>query len=189
MDFKSVRKRITAAKKSRGKNASPRIRIERTVGVMLVVLMGAAAMMLAARRPEPLPAPAMTSKVVAPVEDAQVGKAPVSHATIKGSSPKHGSANAAAGTAVVDAPVTVTGCLEQDNDLFKLKDTEGEEAPTSRSWKSGFLKKRPATITVLDASHRWKLEKHVGERISVTGSLVDREMQVKTLSRVTPSCS
>jgi hypothetical protein len=85
--------------------------------------------------------------------------------------------------------VTITGCLEQDNDAFKLKDTEGEEAPTSRSWKSGFLKKRPATVTVLDASHRWKLEKHVGERISVTGSLVDREMQVRTLSRVTPSCS
>ena len=33
------------------------------------------------------------------------------------------------------------------------------------------------------------LEKHVGERISVTGSLVDREMQVKTLARVTTSCS
>jgi hypothetical protein len=88
----------------------------------------------------------------------------------------------------VSSPVTITGCLEQDNDVFRLKDTEGTEAPTSRSWKSGFIKKRPATITVLDATHRWKLEKHVGERISVTGSLADREMQVRTLSRVTASC-
>jgi len=186
MDLKSVRKRITAAKKApRARNGSPRVRIERTVGVVLVVLMGAAAMMLAARRPEPVPAPAMTSKVVAPAEDAPVARTPVSkHVDTKGSAPKNGSANA-----VVASAVTITGCLEQDNDAFKLKDTEGEEAPTSRSWKSGFLKKRPATITVLDASHRWKLEKHVGERISVTGSLVDREMQVKTLSRVTTSCS
>jgi hypothetical protein len=184
MDFKSVRKRITAAKKARAKNISPRVRIERTVGVVLVVLMGAAAMMLAARRPEPAVSPAMTSKVVAPAEDAPVAKTSVSHAAAKGSAPKNGSGNA-----TVASAVTITGCLEQDNDAFKLKDTEGEEAPTSRSWKSGFLKKRPATVTVLDASHRWKLEKHVGERISVTGSLVDREMQVRTLSRVTPSCS
>jgi hypothetical protein len=186
MDFKSARKRITAAKKAtRAKNTSPKVRIERTVGVVLVVLMGAAAMMLAARRPEGAPAPAMTSKVVAPADDAPVAKAPLSkHVDGKGSAPKNASA-----TAVVASAVTITGCLEQDNDAFKLKDTEGEEAPTSRSWKSGFLKKRPATITVLDTSHRWKLEKHVGERISVTGSLVDREMQVKTLSRVTTSCS
>ena len=182
MDFKSVRKRITAAKKApRGKH-SMRVRIERTVGVVLVVLMGAAAMMLAARRPEPGVSPAMTSKVVAPSEEAPVAR-PVSHVDAKGSAPKHGSANA-----VVSSPVTITGCLEQDNDVFKLKDTEGTEAPTSRSWKSGFIKKRPATITVLDATHRWKLEKHVGERISVTGSLADREMQVRTLSRVTASC-
>jgi hypothetical protein len=184
MDLKSVRKRITSVKKSpRAKNASPRVRIERTVGVVLVVLMAAAAMMLAARRPDPVVSPAMTSKVVAPQEDAPVAKAPASHVAPKGSAPKNGSGNA-----TVASAVTITGCLEQDNDAFKLKDAEGEEAPTSRSWKSGFLKKRPATVTVLDASHRWKLEKHVGERISVTGSLVDREMQVKTLSRVTTSC-
>jgi hypothetical protein len=145
MDLKSVRKRLTAAKKApRGKNGSPRVRIERTVGVVLVVLMAAAAMMLAARRPDPAVSPAMTSKVVAPQEDASVAKAPASHVAPKGSAPKNGSGNATVASAV--------------------------------------------TITVLDASHRWKLEKHVGERISVTGSLVDHEMQVKTLSRVTPSC-
>jgi hypothetical protein len=184
MDFKSIRKRITAAKKApRAKNARKN-RIERTVGVVLVVLMGAAAIMLAARRPDPAVFP-MTSKVVAPQEDASAARAPVSHVDPNGPASKHGSGNA-----TVASAVTITGCLEEDDaNVFKLKDAEGEEAPTSRSWKSGFLKKRPATITVLDASHRWKLEKHVGERISVTGSLADREMQVRTLSRVATSCS
>jgi hypothetical protein len=185
MDFKSIRKRITAAKKAPRAKSARKNRIERTVGVVLVVLMGAAAIMLAARRPDPGAFPAMTAKIVAPQEDATAARAPVSHVDPRGSASKHGSGNA-----TVASAVTITGCLEQgDDDVFKLKDTEGEEAPTSRSWKSGFLKKRPATITVLDASHRWKLEKHVGERISVTGSLADREMQVRTLSRVATSCS
>jgi len=126
----------------------------------------------------------MTSKVVAPVDEETVAPAPVSRVNAKGGTAKNGSGNA-----VASAPVTITGCLEQDNDVFKLKDTEGADAPQSRSWKSGFLKKRPATITVVDASHRWKLEKHVGERISVSGSLADREMQLKSLSRVATSCS
>ena len=183
MDLKSVRKRITGEKKSsRGKNAA-KARIERTVGVVLVVLMGAAAMMLAARRPEVVTEPAMTSKVVAPADDAPLTTAPTSRTNTKGTA-KNGSGNA-----VISTPATFTGCLEQDADVFKLKNTEGADAPQSRSWKSGFIKKRPATITVVDASHRWKLEKHVGERISVSGSLVDHEMTLKSLSRVTASCS
>ena len=50
MEFvKGLRKRIATRKSSRSKH-SLKVRIERTVGIMLVVLMGAAAMMLAARR-------------------------------------------------------------------------------------------------------------------------------------------
>jgi len=185
MDLKGVRKRMTAAKKaSRSKSASSKLRIERTVGIVLVVLMGAAAMILAARRPEPSVSPEMTSKIVAPQEEPPLPRATASRLDPKGSTAKHGTA-----TATVASAVTITGCLEQDNDVFKLKDTEGVDAPQSRSWKTGFLKKRSATITVVDESHRWKLEKHVGERISVTGSLVDREMDLKQLSRVTASCS
>jgi hypothetical protein len=185
MDLKGVRKRMTAEKKTpRAKNASAKVRIERTVGVVLVVLMGAAAMMLAARRSDPTVSPEMTSKVVAPQEEPPLPRATSSRADSKTSAPKHGSGNA-----TVASAVTITGCLEQDDDVFKLKDTEGTDAPQSRSWKTGFLKKRTATITVVDASHRWKLEKHVGERISVTGSLVDREIDLKQLSRVTASCS
>ena len=169
-------------KSSRGKRAA-KARVERTVGVVLVVLMVAAAMMLAARRPEVV-APEMTSKVVAPADEETVPRTAASYPNVKGTSTKNGSGNA-----VISTPVTITGCLLQDDDVFKLKNTEGADAPQSRSWKTGFIRKRPATITVVDASHRWKLEKHVGERISVNGSLVDHDLQLKSLSRVATSCS
>jgi hypothetical protein len=87
------------------------------------------------------------------------------------------------------APVTITGCLERNDETFRLKDTSGADAPKSRSWKSGFLKKGTKPIDVVDASKRLKLGDHVGQRVSVTGTLVDREMQVRSLKRVAPSCS
>jgi len=86
------------------------------------------------------------------------------------------------------APVTITGCLERGNDAFQLKDTSGADAPKSRSWKTGFLKKRPAPVDVVDGANRLKLSNHVGERVSVTGILVDREMQGRSL-RVSGSCA
>jgi len=86
-------------------------------------------------------------------------------------------------------PVTITGCLEQKDEAYRLKDTEGGDVPKARSWKSGFLRKAPSTIAVIDASNRAKLSTHVGERISVTGVLVDREMKVRSLHKVAASCS
>jgi hypothetical protein len=87
------------------------------------------------------------------------------------------------------AAVTITGCLERDDETFHLKNTEGAEAPKSRSWKSGFLKKSSASIEVVDAANRLKLPNYVGQRVSVTGVLVEREMQARTLRRVSNSCS
>ena len=87
------------------------------------------------------------------------------------------------------APVTITGCLERNAGAFRLKDTAGENAPKARSWKSGFLKKRSASIEVIDAGNRAKLPTHVGQRVSLTGMIVDREMQVHSLQRVAASCS
>jgi hypothetical protein len=84
--------------------------------------------------------------------------------------------------------VTIAGCLAQDGESFRLKDTSGSDAPRSRSWKSGFLKKSPAAVEVVDASHRLKLTNHVGERVSVTGTISDGEMQVRSLRRVANSC-
>lgn len=84
--------------------------------------------------------------------------------------------------------VTLTGCLERDKRNFRLKNTSGTEAPKARSWKSGFLKKGSATIDVVDAANRLKLTDHVGERVSVTGRLVDREMSARSLQRIGASC-
>jgi hypothetical protein len=86
-------------------------------------------------------------------------------------------------------PVTITGCLERDSDSFRLKDTTGQNAPKARSWKSGFLKKGSASVDVVDAANKVKLPTHVGQRVSVTGMLVDREMQVRSLQRVATSCA
>jgi hypothetical protein len=88
-----------------------------------------------------------------------------------------------------DGIVTISGCLEQDDDVFRLKDTDGEAAPKSRSWKSGFLKKRSAKVEVVDASNRLKLESHVGRRVSVTGQLHEKEMLASSVRRVGASCS
>lgn len=88
------------------------------------------------------------------------------------------------------AAVTITGCLERaDETTFRLKDTVGADAPKSRNWKSAFLKKGSAPIEVVDAAHRLKLPDHVGQKVSVTGTLVDREMHVRSLQRVATSCA
>jgi hypothetical protein len=81
--------------------------------------------------------------------------------------------------------VTMTGCLERSDETFRLKD----DAVKTRSWKSGFLKKRAASVDVVDAANRLKLPDHVGERVSLTGTLVDREMHVRTLQRISSSCA
>jgi cytoskeletal protein RodZ len=87
------------------------------------------------------------------------------------------------------AAVTVTGCLERHDETFRLKDTSGVDTPKSRSWRSGFLKKGSAPIDVVDAANGLHLTDHVGQRVSVTGLLVDREMQGRSLQRVATSCS
>jgi hypothetical protein len=86
------------------------------------------------------------------------------------------------------APVTVTGCLEQDDETFRLKDATGVNAPKARSWKSGFLKKGSASIALVAVPKKLKLPDHVGQRVSVTGVLEDREMQVQSMQRVAASC-
>jgi hypothetical protein len=90
--------------------------------------------------------------------------------------------------AVKQAAVTITGCLERDDETFRLKDTDGAAAPKARSWKTGFLKKSSASVAVVDTSHQLRLPALVGQRVSVTGTLVNREMQVRSLTRVAPSC-
>jgi hypothetical protein len=95
---------------------------------------------------------------------------------------------AAQNQAAKPAPVTIAGCLERDDETFRLKNTSGADAPRSRSWKSAFLKKGSAPVEVVDASKRLKLTNHVGQRVSVTGTLSDGEMQIRSMRRIAASC-
>ena len=86
------------------------------------------------------------------------------------------------------APVTLAGCLERADETFRLKDALGADAPKSRSWKSGFLKKSSASIELVDPANRLRLTSRVGQRVSVTGTLADGQMHVRSLRRVAGSC-
>jgi hypothetical protein len=87
-------------------------------------------------------------------------------------------------------PVTLTGCLEATpaGDEFRLTETEGDEAPRARSWKTGFLKKRPTPVALVSPPDPHGLQRQVGRRVAVTGELLDRDMKVSSIRVVGPSC-
>ena len=156
-------------------------RMLQIAAVSVVVLITVAGLVLAAHQavvPAAAPQPAARS-VARPV---------ATSATTPATGKKAAVPNAKGNATVALTPVTITGCLEQNHDSFRLKDTSGTDAPKSRSWKSGFLGKHTKTITIVDSGNRLKLGSHVGERVSVTGTLVDKEMQGRSLKRETPSC-
>jgi hypothetical protein len=93
-----------------------------------------------------------------------------------------------AGLPDAGAVTTMTGCLELDEETFRLADVSGVDAPQSRSWKSGFLKKRPAKVELVDATHSLRLPSHVGRRVAATGTLIDGEMRAHSLRLVASSC-
>ena len=84
--------------------------------------------------------------------------------------------------------ITIIGCLERDDDKFRLGDTEGENAPQGRSWSTGFLKRKNRSVDVVDARNRFKLADRVGERVRATGVLVDGDIELRSLRRVATSC-
>jgi hypothetical protein len=79
------------------------------------------------------------------------------------------------------ASVTISGCLENAGGTFLLTEASGDAAPKSRSWKSGFLRKRTAPIELADGVGTLTLRNHVGRRVAATGTLVDREMRVDSV--------
>ena len=88
----------------------------------------------------------------------------------------------------VASVTTITGCLELDDATFWLKDSAGGDVPKSRSWKSGFLKKRPSSIQLVDGTNTLNLKNYVRQRIAATGTLVNREMRAHSLQSVAASC-
>ena len=88
-------------------------------------------------------------------------------------------------------PVTITGCLEVsvDQDDFRLTDTEGADAPKSRSWRTGFLKKRAAPVALVEPPDRLALQTHVGRRVAATGLLTSHDLKLSALRVVGPTCN
>lgn len=118
------------------------------------------------------PAPPAAAEVAAPV----AAEAPVPALAIE------------TPTAATTATTTVAGCLTFDDGSYRLKDATGTDAPKSRSWKSGFLKKNTVTIDIVDARQSLSLPSYVGQRVEIGGTLVEREMQAQSLHRLAESC-
>ena len=59
----------------------------------------------------------------------------------------------------------------------------------SRSWKSGFLRRRPSSIQLVDGTHTLNLKTYVGQRVEATGMLLNREMRARSLQPVAASCN
>ena len=187
---KSVRARKSPRlKKTRWMKFARLMRENATVAIPLAAIcVLAAAMVIAAQQPSPssdtasrvVPAERAAADAQAKSAEPLADPAPASDETL---APTPTTEDAKA------ARVTITGCLERADEAFRLKDTTGSDAPKARNWRWGFLKKGPATVQVVDASSKVRLRDHVGQRITVTGMLVDRAMQVRSVQRVSSSCA
>jgi hypothetical protein len=162
-------------------------RMMQVAAVSVVVLITVAGLVLAAHQAV-LPAPAPRAVKAVATKANTTAPAPA-QSPVKKNAPANAHANASANaSAAALTAVTITGCLEQNHDSFRLKDTSGTDAPKSRSWKTGFMTKHAKTITVVDSGNRLKLGSHVGERVSVTGVMGDKDMQGRSLKSVASSC-
>jgi len=136
-------------------------------------------------------APSTPVASTAPVAEASGREEPAAkHADAEPATTASAVASSTVETAGV-APVTVTGCLEVSvtEDRFRLTDTEGGDVPKARSWRTGFLKKRSATVDLVAPTHGLSLDKQVGKRVAATGVLTNRTLTVGSLRVVSPNCN
>lgn len=155
------------------------------IGLIVVCILGTG-ILIAARTSEPTSAAELTPPATS-ASVAQEPVRPVVRTTV--TTAKIAARPQGAETATEAEPVTIEGCLVQDDATFRLKNTSGEDAPKGRSWKSFGLHKGSKTLDVVDARHRLNLAGHVGERVSVTGMLDDKELQGSAIRRVAESCN
>ena len=142
------------------------------------------------RYPESAEAPAVATV------DVRRDESPIRHATDeKDAEGKLIASNANAVSRVPPSgleppPVTITGCLEMSTsgDEFRLAETEGADAPTSRNWRMGFLKKRTTPVALVEAPDGPPLKASVGKRVEATGLLASRQLTVSRLRVVGDSC-
>jgi hypothetical protein len=184
-----VRTKKSAGGKRRTRwQAFRKLPVKTQAGIVAILVIGLSvmAMLIAGREPKPAVARNDSPNATrAMARSAAVVPAIADATGTTGSSIEPASSQAV----TMVKPVTITGCLERDDDTFRLRDATGTNAPKARSWKTGFIKKGPAAIEIIDAAHRLKLTDLVGRRVSVTGVLVDREMRARSVQRIAPSCT
>jgi hypothetical protein len=201
---KAVRSKTSAGAKKSSRSTKQK-RVMETIGggAMVMALVGvlAVAIVIAAHesadgpdvikaegvRPDPAPAQLLPRKA-SPLRSVSE-TVPAAAATTGADEADASDSDAVASPAKKPSPITVAGCLERTDNAFRLKDTTGADAPKSRSWKSGFLKKSSASIDLVESGNGLRLRDQVGKRVSVTGTLTDRQMRVQSVRRVAQSCS
>jgi hypothetical protein len=185
-------KKPSAAANASSKTIAP-ARRRFSTGAMLVTAMcvtGAVIVIAAAREMAPGARTAST-ETRSDAEVATVQPRPMVSSAIVDVSPVPGGkteTDASKTSAANTAPVTIFGCLERANDRYRLTDTDGADAPTSRSWKTAFLKKGAATVEVVDPGNRARLSSQVGHRVAVTGTLSEKQLQARSLRKISSSC-
>lgn len=197
---KSTRSKATASSKKSSTAAGARSKKSKSswslkAGTMLLaaICVTGAVIVIAAHELTPAPrAAAMDTESGSVAASDSAKTTPSSPATVTESAMANATESDTSevkGTVGRTAPVTVFGCLERSESTLRLTDTDGVDAPKARSWKSAFLRKGSASIEVVDPGNRLRLASHVGQRLSVTGTLADRQMQVRSLRRISASCN
>jgi len=187
MPVKKSERSKTAATSKKAEDSKTSTSFMRRIGagaVVFVAMSGIAILMvMAAREPAELAAAA-----TADARPSDMAAVRATTPTVDVTPANNVVAASATPSAKVAAPVTLAGCLQRTDQTLRLKDTTGADAPKSRSWKSGFLKKGSASIDVVDPANRLRLANHVGHRVTVTGMLDHGQMQVRSLQRVSAVC-
>lgn len=153
---------------------------------MVVIVVIAGGIMIAARQQQARAKERLDAARVETIAADSTVKAKPSATPAKGtaSAPANAPSTAATSGSTSAKPITVVGCLERTDEGFRLKETSGADAPKARSWKSGFLKKASSSLDVVDTSRTLQLATHVGRRVSVTGTVDDRELLARSIRSV-----
>jgi hypothetical protein len=89
----------------------------------------------------------------------------------------------------VPASSSLTGCLQNDGDHFKLTDLPEGQAPKARNWKTAYVTKSTKDVEVTAAS-TVKLKDHVGHKVTITGTRDgDTHVKATSVKMVAKSCS
>jgi hypothetical protein len=154
------------------------------IGLIVVCILGTG-ILIAARTSEPTSAATLTAAADAPVASQPVQ--PIVRTSVTAA--RIADRPQDAENAQEPERVTIEGCLVQDDETFRLKNTAGTDAPKGRSWKTGFLHKGSKTLDIVDARHRLNLARHVGEQVSVAGMLLDGELEGSSIKRLAETCN